>query len=69
MTPENYRKAIMDALGNPTSGLFVDYMDTIVSAVVGLDAKTDITLDAVAGSRTPRNVVADTRPIKETRRS
>jgi hypothetical protein len=38
-TRDEYKQAILKALGNPSSGLFVDYLDTIVDAVVGLDKK------------------------------
>jgi hypothetical protein len=33
------KKDILDALGNPTSGVFVDHIETILDAVVGKEAK------------------------------
>lgn len=38
-TKDEYKQAILKALGNPSTGLFVDHIDTIVDAVVGLDKK------------------------------
>jgi hypothetical protein len=39
MDKAEIKKRILDALGNPVSGAFVDHIDTIVDAVVGTDSK------------------------------
>jgi len=66
---ENYRKAILDALGNPSSGVFVDYMDTILDAVVGLEAKAELKPNARDGDGDGlvQDGTAYERPAKETR--
>ena len=54
MTKDQIRKAILDALGNPSSGAIVDHLDTIV--------------DAVVGSETPKPAQKSSpEPAKETR--
>lgn len=37
---EQIKADILKALGNPQSGVFVDYIDTIVNAVVGDENKS-----------------------------
>jgi hypothetical protein len=37
---DEIKKDILNALGNPQSGVFVDYIDTIVNAVVGDENKS-----------------------------
>ena len=37
MNKEEIKKAIMDALGNPSSGAIVQHLDLIADAVVGLN--------------------------------
>lgn len=66
---ENYKKAILDALGNPQSGLLVDYIDTIVEAVVGLNEKGAYKSDARDGDGDGlvQDGTAFERPAKETR--
>lgn len=39
-TKDEIKKAILNALGNPSSGVIVDHLDTIVNAVVGQDANS-----------------------------
>jgi hypothetical protein len=38
---EQIKTDILTALGNPSSGIFVDYIDTIVNAVVGDENKAN----------------------------
>lgn len=66
---ENYKKAILDALGNPTSGILVDYLDVIVDAVVGLNDKSAYKADARDGDGDGlvQDGTAYERPAKETR--
>lgn len=69
MKPEEIKKRILDALGNPSSGAIVDHLDTIVDAVVGRDQKSAYKPDAVDGDGD--GLVQDgtkyERPAKETR--
>lgn len=54
MTKDEIKKAILDALGNPSSGAIVQHIDLIADAVVGLNA--------------PNSAKAsDNKPAKETR--
>lgn len=62
---DEVKKAILEALGNPTTGVFVDYIDTIVDAVVGKEAKATRPNDA-GGSVQGENKAAS-QPAKETR--
>ena len=39
MDKTEIKKRILEALGNPVSGPFVDHIDTIVDAAVGSDSK------------------------------
>lgn len=55
-TKEQIKKDILSALGNPSSGLFVDYIDTIVNAVVGDENKAET-----------KTGLSDSLPAKETR--
>lgn len=66
---ENYKKAILKALGNPTSGPIVDYLDVIVDAVVGLESKGAYKPDAKDGDGDGlvQDGTAYERPAKETR--
>lgn len=49
---ETIKKDILNALGNPVSGVLVDHLDIIVNAVVGLQTESASVTD---------------RPAKETR--
>ena len=40
-TKEEIKKDILQALGNPASGIFIDHIDTIVNAVVGDENKAE----------------------------
>jgi hypothetical protein len=53
---DEIKKAILNALGNPSSGIIVDHLDTIVSAVVGDENKAE-----------DRKGLSDSLPAKETR--
>jgi hypothetical protein len=53
---DEIKKDILTALGNPESGLFVDYIDVIVNAVVGAENKSK-----------DNNGSSASLPIKETR--
>lgn len=66
---ENYKKAILAALGNPVSGVLVDSLETILDAVVGLEAKAPLKPDARDGDGdgTVQDGTAFERPAKETR--
>jgi hypothetical protein len=55
-TKEQIKKDILNALGNPTSGIIVDNLDTIVSAVVGDENKAEM-----------KTSLSDSLPAKETR--
>lgn len=55
-TKDEIKQAILNALGNPSSGLFVDHIDTIVNAVVGDENKADT-----------KNGQSASLPAKETR--
>jgi hypothetical protein len=55
-TKEQIKKDILNALGNPTSGIIVDNLDTIVSAVVGDENKAEMKTSS-----------SDSLPAKETR--
>lgn len=70
MKPEEIKKRILEALGNPTSGAIVDHIDTIVDAVVGRDTKSAFKPDARDGDGD--GLVQDgtkyERPAKETRK-
>lgn len=69
MKPEEIKKRILDALGNPTTGAIVDHIDTIVDAVVGRNEKSAYKPDAIDGDGD--GLVQDgtkyERPAKETR--
>ena len=58
MNKAEIKKRILDALGNPVSGAFVDHIDTIVNAV----ADTDAVADKVVGTDSKA-----VKPAKETR--
>lgn len=66
---ENYKKAILQALGNPTTGPIVDYLDVIVDAVVGLESKGAFKPNATDGDGDGfvQDGTAYERPAKETR--
>ena len=66
---ENYKKAILEALGNPQSGPLADYIDVIVDAVVGLNDKGAYKPDARDGDGDGlvQDGTAYERPAKETR--
>lgn len=53
---EQIKSDILKALGNPASGIFVDYIDTIVNAVVGVENKAET-----------KQGLSDSLPAKETR--
>jgi hypothetical protein len=53
---DEIKKDILAALGNPQSGLFVDYIDVIVGAVVGDENKAN-----------DKNSSSASLPAKETR--
>ncbi len=55
-TKEQIKKDILNALGNPVSGIIVDNLDTIVSAVVGDENKAEMKTSS-----------SDSLPTKETR--
>lgn len=69
MKPEEIKKRILDALGNPTSGVIVDYLDTIVEAIVGRKEESGYNPNAKDGDGD--GIVQDgtkyERPAKETR--
>lgn len=54
MTKDEIKKAILDALGNPSSGAIVQHIDLIADAVVGLNAPNPAR-------------VSESKPAKETR--
>lgn len=53
---EQIKQDILNALGNPQGGIFVDYIDTIVNAVVGAENKAET-----------KQSLSDSLPTKETR--
>lgn len=63
-TKDEYKKAILQALGNPSSGIFVDYLDTIVNAVVGLDKKSDSSVDNEVKSSGLPDTAKETRIVE-----
>jgi len=66
---ENYKKAILSALGNPVAGPLADYIDVIVDAVVGLNDKGAYNPHARDGDGDGlvQDGTAYERPAKETR--
>jgi hypothetical protein len=55
------KQSILAALGNPSSGIFLDYIDVIVDAVVGKEAEKVRDEPKQSGSS------AASQPTKETR--
>ena len=66
---ENYKTAIMNALGNPDSGVLADHIEIILDAIVGLEAKAPFKPDARDGDGDGlvQDGTAYERPAKETR--
>lgn len=63
-TKDEYKQAILKALGNPASGVFVDHIDTIVEAVVGLDKKAGNSSDNEVKSQALPDTAKETRIVE-----
>jgi len=52
MNKDQAKKAILEALGNPTTGAIVDHLDTIVNAVLGKEESKSKTKDSPLNKET-----------------